>query len=320
VKALVAQSLTGPSGLEYTDVDDVRSADAVVIDVGAAGVNFPDLLMLRGEYQLKLEPPFIPGVEVAGTVRSVPEESEFTVGQRVSAFSLLGGFAEQVAVPTSSVVPTPPGVDDASAAALLGNYYTMYFALARRGALRAGETVLVLGSAGGIGTASIQIAKAMGANVIAMVHRPDARDFVESLGADVVLPLTDGWLQAVRDATGGRGVDLVVDPIGGEAFDDAIRALATEGRLLVIGFAAGGIPTVKVNRLLLRNVSVVGVGWGEFVNRNPGAQSLFGFGLGKLVEAGLRPPPPVTYPLSQGRAALEALAAGEIRGKVVLQP
>ncbi|MCV7172843.1 NADPH:quinone oxidoreductase family protein [Mycobacterium manitobense] len=320
MKALVAQSLTGPAGLEYTDVDDVRNTDAVVIDVGAAGVNFPDLLMLRGEYQLKLDPPFIPGVEVAGTVRSVPEDSEFTVGQRVSAFSLLGGFAERVAVPASSVVPTPPGVDDASAAALLGNYYTMYFALARRGALRIGETVLVLGSAGGIGTASIQIAKAMGAKVIAMVHRPDARDFVESLGADVVLPLTDGWLQAVRDVTDGRGVDLVVDPVGGEAFDDAIRALATEGRLLVIGFAAGGIPTVKVNRLLLRNVSVVGVGWGEFVNRNPGAQSLFGFGLGKLVEAGLRPPPPVTYPLSEGRAALEALAAGEIRGKLVLQP
>ncbi len=320
MKALVAQSLTGPAGLEYTDVDDVRSTDAVVIDVGAAGVNFPDLLMLRGEYQLKLDPPFIPGVEVAGTVSSVPEDSDFTVGQRVSAFSLLGGFAERVAVPASSVVPTPPGVDDASAAALLGNYYTMYFALARRGALRIGETVLVLGSAGGIGTASIQIAKAMGAKVIAMVHRPDARDFVESLGADVVLPLTDGWLQAVRDVTDGRGVDLVVDPVGGEAFDDAIRALATEGRLLVIGFAAGGIPTVKVNRLLLRNVSVVGVGWGEFVNRNPGAQSLFGFGLGKLVEAGLRPPPPVTYPLSEGRAALEALAAGEVRGKLVLKP
>lgn len=320
MKALVAQSLTGPAGLEYTDVDDVRSDDAVVIDVGAAGVNFPDLLMLRGEYQLKLDPPFIPGVEVAGTVRSVPEDSEFTVGQRVSAFSLLGGFAERVAVPASSVVPTPPGVDDASAAALLGNYYTMYFALARRGALRIGETVLVLGSAGGIGTASIQIAKAMGARVIAMVHRPDARDFVASLGADVVLPLTDGWLQAVREATDGRGVDLVVDPVGGEAFDDAIRALATEGRLLVIGFAAGGIPTVKVNRLLLRNVSVVGVGWGEFVNRNPGAQSLFGFGLSKLVEAGLRPPPPVTYPLAEGRAALEALAAGEIRGKLVLTP
>ncbi|HEX3546416.1 MAG TPA: NADPH:quinone oxidoreductase family protein [Mycobacterium sp.] len=320
MKALVARELSGPPGLAYTDVDDVVSSDAVVIDVGAAGVSFPDLLLLRGEYQLRLEPPFIPGMEVAGVVRSAPEESDFKPGQRVSAFSMLGGFAEQVAVAPANVVPTPDDVDDASAASLLGNYYTMYFALARRGALRAGETVLVLGSAGGIGTAAVQIAKAMGAKVIAMVHRPQARGFVESLGADVVLPLADGWLQAVREHTEGRGVDLVVDPIGGDAFDDAIRALATEGRLLVLGFAAGGIPTVKVNRLLLRNVAVIGVGWGEFVNRNPGAQSLFGFGVKNLVEAGLRPPPPMRFPLSKGREALESLADGGVLGKVVLEP
>lgn len=320
MKALLARELSGPEGLDYTDVDDPVAGEAVVIDVGAAGVCFPDLLLLRGEYQLKLDPPFIPGMEVAGVVRSVPEDSSFTVGQRVSAFTMLGGYAEQVAVAPDSVVPTPAGIDDASAAALLGNYYTMYFALARRGALRPGETVLVLGSAGGVGTAAVQIAKAMGARVIAMVHRPQAVEFVESLGADVVLPLTDGWLQAVKDATGGRGVDLVVDPVGGDVFDDAVRALATEGRLLVIGFAAGGIPTVKVNRLLLRNVSIVGVGWGEFVNRTPGAQSVFGFGLSKLVEAGLRPPPPVRYPLAEGQAALKALADGEIRGKLVLEP
>ncbi|HEX2283950.1 MAG TPA: NADPH:quinone oxidoreductase family protein [Mycobacterium sp.] len=320
MKALVAQELSGPSGLVYTDVDDVGGDDVVVIDVGAAGVNFPDLLMLRGEYQLRMEPPFVPGVEVAGVVRSAPYESDIKPGQRVSAFSLLGGWAERVAVPLESVVPTPDDVDDASAVCLLGNYYTMYFALARRGALRHGETVLVLGSAGGIGTAAVQIAKAMGARVIAMVHRPQAVEFVESLGADVVLPLTEDWLQAVKDATGGRGVDLVVDPIGGEAFDDAIRALATEGRLLVIGFAAGGIPSVKVNRLLLRNVSVVGVGWGEFVSRNPGAQSLFGSGVRRLVEAGLRPPPPVRFPLAKGADALESLANGGVYGKVVLEP
>jgi NADPH2:quinone reductase len=321
MKALVAQELSGPSGLAYTDVEDVVGNDeVVVVDVGAAGVCFPDLLLLRGEYQLRLEPPFIPGMEVAGVVRSAPYESTVKPGQRVSAFTMMGGYAERVAVTQESVVPTPDGIDDAQAVALLGNYYTMYFALARRGALRHGETVLVLGSAGGIGTASVQIAKAMGARVIAMVHRPEATEFVESLGADVVLPLTDGWLQAVKDHTGGRGVDLVVDPIGGEAFDDAIRALATEGRLLVIGFAAGGIPTVKVNRLLLRNVSVVGVGYGEFVNRTPGAQSLFGFGVAKLVEAGLRPPPPVRFPLSKGAEALESLASGAVQGKLVLEP
>jgi NADPH2:quinone reductase len=320
MKALVARELSGPAGLDFTDVEDVGGEDAIVVDVRAAGVNFPDLLMLRGEYQLKMEPPFIPGVEVAGVVRSAPYESAIKPGQRVSAFSLLGGWAEQVAVPPESVVPTPDDLDDASAVCLLGNYYTMYFALARRGALRPGETVLVLGSAGGVGTAAVQIAKAMGARVIAMVHRPHAVEFVESLGADVVLPLTYGWLEAVKDATDGRGVDMVVDPIGGEAFDDAIRALAIEGRLLVIGFAAGGIPTVKVNRLLLRNVAVIGVGWGEFVSRNPNAQSVYGFGVNELVKAGLRPPPPVRFPLSKGAEALQSLADGGVLGKVVLEP
>ncbi|KUI44424.1 alcohol dehydrogenase [Mycobacterium sp. IS-1590] len=320
MKALVAQKLTGPAGLAYTDVDDVGGEDVVVVDVGAAGVSFPDLLLLRGEYQLRLDPPFIPGMEVAGVVRSAPYESEFKPGQRVTALSMLGGWAERVAVVPESVRPTPEDLDDAQAVALLGNYQTMYFALAKRGALRPGETVLVLGSAGGIGVASIQVAKALGARVIAMVHRPHAVEFVESLGADVVLPLTDGWLKAVQEATGGRGVDLVVDPIGGDAFDDAIRALSVEGRLLVIGFAAGGIPTVKVNRLLLRNVAVIGVGYGEYVNRKPGSQSLFEFGVAQLVKAGLRPPPPVRYPLSKGADALQALADGAVLGKVVLEP
>ncbi|MFV9632744.1 NADPH:quinone oxidoreductase family protein [Mycobacterium neumannii] len=323
MKALVAQELTGPSGLVYTDVEDPADAggeDVVVVDVGAAGASFPDLLLLRGEYQLRLEPPFVPGMEVAGVVRSAPYESEFKPGQRVTALSMLGGWAERVAVSSDSLTPTPDGLDDAEAVALLGNYQTMYFALAKRGALRPGETVLVLGSAGGVGTAAVQIAKALGAKVIAMVHRPHAIEFVESLGADVVLPLTDGWLQAVKDATDGRGVDLVVDPIGGDAFDDAIRALAVEGRLLVIGFAAGGIPAVKVNRLLLRNVAVIGVGYGEYVNRKPGSQSVFEFGVAQLVEAGLRPPPPMRFALSKGADALQALADGGVLGKVVLEP
>ncbi|OBI81154.1 NADPH:quinone oxidoreductase family protein [Mycobacterium sp. E740] len=320
MKALVAQQLTGPAGLAYTDVDDVGGDDVVVVDVGAAGVSFPDLLLLRGEYQLRLEPPFVPGMEVAGVVRSAPYESEFKPGQRVTALSMLGAWAERVVVPAANLTHTPDDLDDAESVALLGNYQTMYFALAKRGALRPGETVLVLGSAGGVGTAAVQIAKALGAKVIAMVHRPQGVEFVESLGADVVLPLTDGWLEAVKEATDGRGVDLVVDPVGGEAFDDAIRALAVEGRLLVIGFAAGGIPTVKVNRLLLRNVSVIGVGYGEYVNRKPGSQAVFEFGVAQLVKAGLRPPPPVRFPLSRGAEALQALADGAVLGKVVLEP
>jgi NADPH:quinone reductase len=322
VKAVVAQALCGPAGLFYKDVDHIADQvdGAVVIDVQAAGVSFPDLLMTRGEYQIKVPPPYVPGTEVAGVVRSAPKDCGCERGDRVAAFTMLGGFAERVAVPPQNVVATPTGLDAAEAAALLGNYYTMYFALARRGALRPGETVLVLGSAGGIGTASVQIAKALGAKVIAAVHRATAVDYVSSLGADVVVPLTAGWLQAVRDHTDGLGVDMVVDPVGGEVFDDAIRALKTEGRLLVVGFAAGGIPTVKVNRLLLRNVGVIGVAWGEFLAKHPDAFGLFGFGLGQLVAAGLRPPPPMRFPLSKAGEALALLAGGGVMGKLVLEP
>jgi NADPH:quinone reductase len=322
MKACVVQELSGPSGLVYTDVEDVSGGnDSVVIDVRAAGVCFPDLLLTKGEYQLKLSPPFIPGMEAAGVVRSAPEESEFKVGDRVSAFGVLGGYAEQLVAPVANVTHSPPELDDAGAVSLLVNYNTVYFALARRAAMRPGDTVLVLGSAGGVGTAAIQVARAMGAGmVIAMVHRSGAMEFVESLGADLVLPLADGWAQAVRDHTDGRGVDIVVDPVGGQAFDDAIRVLAVDGKLLVIGFAAGAIPTVKVNRLLLRNVGVLGVAWGEYLNRVPGSAALFAWGLGQLVSLGLKPPPPQRYPLSEGRAAMQILADGGVLGKVVLEP
>jgi NADPH:quinone reductase len=323
MKACVVQRLSGPDGLVYTDIDDVSGDDHhVVIDVRAAGVCFPDLLLAKGEYQLKLPPPFVPGMEAAGVVRSAPEGSGFRVGERVSAFGILGAYAEQVAVPVPNVMRSPAELDDAEAVSLLVNYNTMYFALARRAAMRPGDTVLVLGSAGGVGTAAIQVAKAMGAKkVVGVVHRETAADYVAALGADLVVPLTDGWADQVRDYTEGRGVDIVVDPIGGPAFDDAIRVLAIDGKLLVIGFAAGGgIPTVKVNRLLLRNVSVVGVAWGEYLNKVPGSAALFAWGLGQLVFLGLKPPPPQRFPLSEGQAALQTLADGGVLGKVVLEP
>jgi NADPH:quinone reductase len=308
--------------LVYTDVDDVSgNDDTIIVDVRAAGVCFPDLLLSKGEYQLKLPPPFIPGVEAAGVVHWAPEGSEFKVGDRVSAFGVLGGYAEKVIAPLANVIHSPAELDDAEAVSLLVNYNTMYFALARRAAMRPGDSVLVLGSAGGVGTAAIQVARAMGASkIIAVVHRTGAMEFVESLGADVVLPLTDGWAQAVREHTDGRGVDIVVDPIGGPAFDDAIRVLAIDGKLLVIGFAAGAIPTVKVNRLLLRNVGVLGVAWGEYLNRVPGSAALFAWGLSQLVSLGLKPPPPQRYPLSEASAALQALADGGVFGKLVLEP
>ena len=292
----------------------------MLIDVRAAGVCYPDLLLIGGKYQLRIDPPFIPGTEVAGVVRSAPEGSGFSPGDRVFGPVLLGGYAEQASIPLAGVLATPSELDDGQAVSLLVNYVTMYFALHRRAVLRSGETVLVLGSGGGVGTAAIQIAKAMGAFVVAVAHRAEALEFVSALGADVVLPMTEGWSKAVREHTGGRGADVVVDPVGGEPFDEAVRALATEGRLLVLGFAAGSIPSVKVNRLLLRNAGVLGVGWREFVMANPDAQAEYGRGVGELVAAGLRPPAPQRYPLSEGQAALEALAAGGVYGKVVLEP
>ncbi len=321
MKALVAQELCGPSGLRYTDVADPSPApDSVLVDVRAAGVCFPDLLLIGGQYQLRIDPPFIPGTEVAGVVRAAPDGSGFATGDRVFGPVMLGGYAEQASIPLSAVMPTPPELDDGQAVSLLVNYITVYFALGRRAALQSGETVLVLGSAGGVGTAAIQVAKAMGATVVAVVHRPEALDFVTDLGADVVLPMTEGWSKQVREHTGGRGVDVVVDPVGGEPFDEAVRALAVEGRLLVLGFAAGSIPSVKVNRLLLRNAGVLGVGWREFVTANPGAQSEYGDGVAGLVAEGLRPPAPQRYPLAEGRRALDELAAGRVYGKVVLEP
>ncbi|HKI40791.1 MAG: NADPH:quinone oxidoreductase family protein [Mycobacterium sp.] len=322
MKACVVQKLSGPDGMVYTDIDDVNGdGGIVVIDVRAAGVCFPDLLLAKGEYQLKLPPPFVPGMEAAGVVHSAPPGSGFKVGERVSAFGILGAYAEQVAVPVANVIRSPAELDDAEAVSLLVNYNTMYFALARRAAMRPGDTVLVLGAAGGVGTAAIQVAKSMGARkVIGVVHREAAADFVASVGADLVVPLSDNWAERVREYTSGQGVDIVVDPIGGPAFDDAIRVLAIDGKLLVIGFAAGSIPTVKVNRLLLRNVSLVGVAWGEYLNKVAGSAALFSWGLSQLVFLGLKPPPPQRYPLSEGQAALQSLADGGVLGKVVLEP
>lgn len=307
--------------MSYLDVPDVVPGPGqVLVDIRAAGVCFPDLLLSKGEYQLKVPAPFIPGMEVAGVVAAAPAESGFAVGERVSGSSMLGGYAEQVAVPAAGLRRIPAELDDAEAVSLLVNYHTMYFAFERRAALRPGETVLVLGSAGGVGTAAIQVAKALGARVVAVVHRTAAMDFVSSLGPDVVLPLSDGWHKAVLEATGGRGVDVVVDPVGGEAFDDAVRTLAPDGRLLVIGFAAGAIPSVKVNRLLLRNAGVLGVGYAEYINKDPASAAVFADGLAALVAAGLRPPAPVRFPLSEAADALRLLDSGGVYGKLVLEP
>ncbi|AIJ24652.1 zinc binding alcohol dehydrogenase [Amycolatopsis methanolica 239] len=318
VKALVVHGLDGPSAIRFDDVDEPPSDGKVLIEVRAAGVCYPDLLLTQGRYQARAQPPFVPGSEVAGLVVHAPDGSGFSAGDRVQAVVGLGAYAQRVAVDPGAVWRLPDELDFAEGAALLANHQTAHFALHRRAGLTAGETVLVLGSAGGVGSAAVQVATALGARVIAGVHRRGADEFVRGLGSDGIVPLHDGWLDRVREVTSGRGVDVVVDPVGGALFDDAVRALAPEGRLIVLGFAGGAIPQVKVNRLLLRNVSVVGAGWGEFLRTRPQALAETAQALQAFVARGLRPPVTRRFPLAEGAQALLDLEAGTVLGKAVL--
>lgn len=316
MRAALIRTLDGPAAVEPADVDTPEGG--VVIDVHYAGVTFPDVLLTRGEYQLRPAPPFIPGSEVSGIVRSAPDGSDLTPGDRVAAFPGLGGFAEVVAVDPRMVFPLPDEVSLESAAGLPMNYLTVHFALVRRGRLVAGETVLVHGAAGGIGTAAIQMAKALGARVLAVVSDPAKADTARSAGADEVV-LADGFRAAVAELTSGRGVDIVVDPVGGDRMTDSLRSLAPEGRLLVIGFTGGEIPTVKVNRLLLNNISVVGVGWGAFWLARPEfLQEQWSDLLPYLRDGRLAPVIGSVRPLAEVREALADLDERRARGKVLL--
>ena len=319
MRAVQITRLDGPEALEVVDVPVPEARPGtVLVDVHAAGVTFPEVLQSRGEYQLKPDLPFVPGSEVAGTVRSAPDGSAFTVGQRVVAFPGLGGFAEVAAVPEGMVFPLPERMSFAQGAALPMNYLTMHFGLVQRGRLQEGETVLVQGAAGGVGTAAVQLAAALGARVIAVTSTQDKAEVARAAGAHETV-LADGFRDAVKDLTGGAGVDVVVDPVGGDRFTDSLRSLAREGRLLVIGFTAGEIPTVKVNRLLLNNISVVGVGWGAYWTRSPGYLQEQWAELLPLLEAGrLDPVLGSTHPLEDASKALLELDERRAAGKVLL--
>ena len=262
MRAAQVTRLEGPDAVEVTEVPE-PAARGVVVDVAAAGVCFPDVLLTRGEYQMRPDPPFVPGSEVAGRVRSAPPGSGFVEGDRVAAFPVLGGFAEVVATDPAMVFPLPDSTTYEQGAALPMNYLTCHFALRERGGLRAGETVLVHGAAGGVGTAAVQLSRAWGARVVAVVSSDDKAQVARSAGAHEVVA-ADGFRDAVAELTAGHGVDVVVDPVGGDRFTDSLRSLAPGGRLLVVGFTAGSIPEVRVNRLLLGNISVVGIGWGAW--------------------------------------------------------
>ena len=319
MRAVHISRLDGPAAVEVVDVDEpVPGPDQVLIDVEVAGVSFPEVLQSRGAYQLKPDLPFVPGSEVAGVVRSAPEGAAVRAGQRVAAFPGLGGFSQVVAASPDVVFPLPDRVSSTAGAALPMNYLTVHFGLTKRGQLRSGETVLVHGAAGGVGTAAVQLAAALGAHVIAVTSSAEKAEVARAAGAHETV-LADGFRDAVRSLTDGRGVDLVVDPVGGDRFTDSLRSLAQEGRLLVIGFTGGEIPTVKVNRLLLNNLSVVGVGWGAYWTRRPGYLQEQWAELLPLLEAGtLDPVIGTTHPLEDAAAALLELDERRAAGKVLL--
>ncbi|NGN69897.1 NADPH:quinone oxidoreductase family protein [Streptomyces sp. A7024] len=320
MRAVQVVRLDGPDSIVAGETADVEATpEQVLIDVHAAGVTFPDVLLTRGAYQLKPDPPFIPGSEVAGVVRTAPPQSGLQAGQRVAAFPGFGGFAELVAADPAMVFPIPERLSYESAAGLPMNYLTVHFALTRRGRLRSGETVLVHGAAGGVGTAAVQLAAALGARVIAVVSSDAKAEAARKAGAHETVPV-DGFKAAVADLTGGRGVDVIVDPVGGDRFTDSLRSLAPEGRMLVIGFTGGEIPVVKVNRLLLNNIDVIGVGWGAFWMPRPAyLQEQWGELL-PLLEAGqLDVLLGSVHPLEQAAEALRELEERRAAGKVVLK-
>jgi NADPH:quinone reductase len=319
MRAVQIRSLDGPSAVELVDIPEpAPGPQDVLVDVHVAGVTFPEVLQSRGEYQIKPDVPFVPGSEVAGVVRSAPDGSGFSPGDRVVAFPGLGGFAETVVANPQMVFALPDGVSFEVGAALPMNYLTMHFALMRRGRLAEGETVLVHGAAGGIGTAAIQIAKAAGARVIGVTSTKEKGEVATRAGADEVV-LAEGFKDAVKELTGGRGVDVVVDPVGGDRFTDSLRSLAREGRLLVIGFTEGSIPTVKVNRLLLNNISVVGVGWGAFFLSQLSYLQEQWDDVRPLLEAGrLDPVISSVHPLADASKALLELDERRALGKVLL--
>ena len=325
MKAIQIVDLTGPdTALRLVDSAEPESSHpmtpgrGVVVEVHAAGVAFPEVLQTRGEYQIKPPLPFVPGAEVGGIVRSAPDGAPFRAGDRVAAFCLLGGWAETAVAPEHLVFELPDELDFAQGAALILNYHTAYFSLVTRGQLAQDETVLVHGAAGGVGTATLQVAKGLGARTIAVVSSDDKEKIARQAGADEVVRSDGDWKDQAKELSGG-GVDMVIDPVGGDRFTDSLRALREGGRLVVVGFTGGSIPEVKVNRLLLNNVSVVGAGWGAFVMSKPDVIRAHGDEIGKLVEQGsVRPLIGQRFPLERAADALKLLDSRQALAKIVL--
>jgi NADPH2:quinone reductase len=294
----------------------------VLVEVAAAGVNFVDALFVAGTYQIKVPPPFTPGSELAGTVQALGEGVEgLALGDRVLCSVGLGAYASHVVVPARAAVPVPEGLDLDRAAALVQSYCTAWFSLTRRTTVAPGSTVLVLGAAGGVGLAAIDVARHLGARVLAAASSPAKLDAARAAGAHEAIDYSvESLKERARELSGG-GVDVVVDPVGGPHTDAALRALGELGRLLVIGFAAGEIPSVPVNQVLLRNRSVIGVDWGAWAMANAAQQrDLLDEVLGAVEREELRPAAPTVRPLDDAGVVLRDLLERRLQGKVVLSP
>jgi NADPH2:quinone reductase len=324
MRAVRIHELTGPAGLRVDEVEAPRAeAGEVLIDVKAAGVNFPDVLLSRGKYQFKPPLPFTPGGEVAGVVAAVGAGvSGFAPGDRVAAFMIHGAFAEQVVVPRESVVVLPPGVSFEVGASVMVTHGTTMHALVDRAALRPGETLLVLGAAGGVGIAAVELGKALGARVIAAASTDEKTAFCRERGADEVICYgREDLKERVKALTGGNGADVVYDPVGGELTEAALRATAWEGRLLIVGFASGPIPRIPMNLVLLKGCQIAGVFWGSFAARDPARnRGNIERCLAWIAEGKLRPRVDEVLPFERAAEALERLERRAVLGKLALAP
>src|SRR3954471_11180332 len=322
MRAMQVNELSGPEALTAVDLPDpepshfMTPGEGVVIAVKAAAVSFPDVLQSRGLYQLKPPVPFVPGAEVSGEVIAATPGSGFSAGDRVAAMTMLGGMSERAVAAPSLTFPLHQSLDFAEGASLILNYHTAYFSLELRGRMQQGETVLVHGAAGGVGTASLQVAKALGGRTIAVVSSDEKERVARDAGADEVLRSDGPWRDQAKEL---GGADIVLDPVGGDRFTDSLRSLREEGRLVVVGFTGGSIPEVKVNRLLLNNTEVVGAGWGAYVMSKPELNRQIGEEIAKLIASGaVRPIVGEHFPLDRAADALKLIDDRKATGKVVL--
>jgi NADPH2:quinone reductase len=323
MKAVLCKTYGPPESLVVEEVPSPRPGPGeVVVTVKAASVNFPDVLIIQNKYQYKPPLPFSPGCELAGVVKEVGEDvRSVKPGDKVMAYTTYGAFAEEVKLEASRIVPLPQGMDYESGAAFLLTYGTSDHALRDRGALKAGETLLVLGAAGGVGLAAVEIGKALGARVIACASSAEKLEVCREHGADATINYADQDLrEQIKSLTDGRGPDVVYDAVGGSYSEPAFRSIAWRGRLLVVGFAAGEIPKLPLNLALLKGASVVGVFWGDFTRREPGAFADSVRQLGRWYGEGkLRPHVSRIFPMEKAAEALQLMAARQVKGKVVLR-